>query len=58
MWTLSGKAKYSQLNFDSAVQCEDIRCVSKSRMGKYICAIDKVDMDEIKKGLKGLYKSE
>ena len=46
------KAKYAQLNFDSAVQCEDIRCVSKSRMGKYICAIDKVDMDEIKKRLK------
>lgn len=46
------KAKYSQLNYDSAVQCEDIRCVSKARMGKYICKIDDSDMSEIKKRIK------
>lgn len=46
------KAKYSQLNYDSAVQCEDIRCVSKARMGKYICKIDDSDMNEIKKRIK------
>ena len=46
------KSKYTQLNFDSSVQCEDIRCVSKSRMGKYICNIDSSDLYEIKKRLK------
>lgn len=46
------KSKYSKLNYDSAVQCEDIRSVSKSRMGKYICNIDTTDMDEIKKRLR------
>lgn len=46
------RTKYVQLNFDSAVQCEDIRSVSKARMGKYICTIDKKDMDELKKRLK------
>ena len=34
------------------VQCEDIRCVSKARMGKYICSIDTTDLNEIKKRLK------
>ena len=38
-----------KLNYDSAVQCEDIRSVSKARMGKYICKIDGIDMVEIKK---------
>jgi mRNA interferase MazF len=46
------KSKYNQLNYDSAVQCEDIRSVSKARMGKYICSIDTTDLDEIKKRLK------
>ena len=46
------KSKYIRLNFDSVVQCEDIRCVSKSRMGTYITSIDSSDMDEIKKRLK------
>ena len=46
------KSKYNNLNYDSAVQCEDIRCVSKARMGKYICSIDTTDLDEIKKRLK------
>lgn len=46
------KAKYSRLNYDSAVQCEDIRCVSKSRMGKFITKVTPEDMNEIKKRLK------
>ena len=46
------KSKYNQLNYDSAVQCEDIRCVSKARMGTYICSIDQVDLIEIKKRIK------
>lgn len=46
------KSKYNKLNYDSAVQCEDIRCVSKSRMGKYICSVDTIDLDEIKKRIK------
>lgn len=45
------KSKYTNLNYDSAVQCEDIRCVSKARMGKYITKIDIADMLEIKKRL-------
>ena len=46
------KSKYPQLNYDSAVQCEDIRCVSKSRMGRFITKIDANDLNEIKKRLK------
>lgn len=46
------KEKYQNLNYDSAVQCEDIRCVSKSRMGKFITKIDNDDMSEIRKRLK------
>ena len=46
------KSKYNSLTFDSAVQCEDIRCVSKSRMGKFITKIDPNDMKEIRKRLK------
>ncbi len=46
------KAKYNRLNYDSAVQCEDIRCVSKSRMGKFITKVRPEDMNEIKKRLK------
>lgn len=46
------KSKYNMLNFDSAVQCEDIRCVSKARMGKYICSIQDDDLNEIKKRIK------
>lgn len=46
------KAKYNRLNYDSAVQCEDIRCVSKSRMGKFITKVRPKDMNEIKKRLK------
>ena len=46
------KEKYSKLNFDSAVQCEDMRCVSKARFGKFICMIDTYDLGEIKKRIK------
>ena len=46
------RAKYNKLTCDSVVQCEDIRCVSKSRMGKFITKIDLGDMNEIKKRLK------
>lgn len=46
------KAKYNRLNYDSAVQCEDIRCVSKSRMGRFITKVSPDDMNEIKKRLK------
>ena len=46
------KAKYNRLNYDSAVQWEDIRCVSKSRMGKFITKVRPEDMNEIKKRLK------
>ena len=46
------KSKYHKLNYDSVVQCEDIRCVSKSRMGKYIDKVSPDDMNEIKKRIK------
>ena len=46
------KSKYNKLNFDSAIQCEDIRSVSKARMGRYICKVDIADMDEIRKRIK------
>ncbi len=46
------KSKYNKLNYDSAIQCEDIRSVSKARLGKYICKVDIDDMDEIKKRIK------
>lgn len=46
------KSKYTYLNYDSAVQCEDIRCVSKARMGRYICSIDEVDLGELRKRIK------
>lgn len=46
------KSKYTALNHDSAIQCEDIRSVSKSRMGKFITKVDNTDMNEIKKRLK------
>lgn len=46
------KSKYSKLAFDSAVQCEDIRCVSKARLCTYVCNIDPKDMKEISKKIK------
>ena len=46
------KSKYTALKCDSAVQCEDIKCISKARMGKFITKIDADDMSEIRKRLK------
>ena len=46
------KSKYNKLNYDSAVQCEDIRCVSKTRLGQFVCKIDATDLVEIRKRLK------
>lgn len=46
------KADYPKLSCDSAVQCEDIRCVSKARLCKYICNTKPDDMRGIKKRLK------
>lgn len=46
------QSKYNELNFDSAIQCEDIRCISKSRIGKYICQVTNEDLNEIRKRLK------
>ena len=46
------KEKYHKLNYDSVVQCEDIRCVSKARLGTFITKISKEDLMENKKRLK------
>lgn len=46
------KSKYNKLKFDSVAQCEDIRCVSKARLGKYITKLDNEDMDGIRKRIK------
>ena len=44
-------SKYN-LKFDSMVQCEDLRCISKIRLGTYIDHVDTSDMQNIKKRLK------
>ena len=46
------KSKYEALHYDSVIQCEDIRCVSKARMGKFITKISPDDMAEIKKRIR------
>lgn len=46
------KSKYPKLSFDSAVQCEDIRCISKARLSKYICNVTIEDMKNIRKRIK------
>lgn len=46
------KADYPKLSCDSAVQCEDIRCISKARLCNYICNTKPEDMKKIKKRLK------
>ena len=46
------KSKYTKLTYDSAVQCEDIRCVSKSRLCTYIGHVQPEDMKEIKLKIK------
>ena len=45
------KTKY-KLNHNSAVQCEDIRCISKIRLGRYIDHVDQQDMKNISKRIK------
>lgn len=45
------KAKY-QLKHDSIVQCEDIRIVSKARVGNVIGFVDSEDMKSINKRIK------
>ena len=46
------KTNYPNLSFDSVVQCEDIRCVSKARLSTYVCNVSQDDMAQIKKRLK------
>lgn len=46
------KSKYPKLAHDSAVQCEDIRCISKARISTFVCNTDPKDMSQIKKRLK------
>lgn len=46
------RSKYIRLNHDSAIQCEDIRVVSKTRLGKFICFVERDDMKEISKRIK------
>jgi mRNA interferase MazF len=46
------KSKYTKLNYDSAVQCEDIKVVSKSRLGGFICFVEPEDMKSIRKKIK------
>ncbi len=46
------KSKYTKLNHDSAIQCEDIRVVSKSRLGDLVCFVDDIEMKKINKRLK------
>ena len=46
------KSVYKKLSYDSAVQCEDIRNVSKVRLCTYIDHVDPSDMIAIKKRIK------
>lgn len=46
------KSKYPKLDYDSAIQCEDIRCISKARIATFVCNTDPKDMSQIKKRLK------
>ena len=47
------RSKYPFLRFDSAVQCEDIRVISKARIGSIIGSItDPIDQQNIEKRLK------
>lgn len=45
-------SNYTGLSFDSVVQCEDIRSVSKARLGNFLDTVAKEDMDEINKRLR------
>lgn len=44
-------SKYGGLTFDSVVQCEDIRSVSKARLGNLLDTVTEEDMREINKRL-------
>jgi mRNA interferase MazF len=47
------KKDYPALDYDSCVQCEDIKVISKARLGKHICSVKKdPDMKSIRKRLK------
>ena len=46
------KSRYKKLKFNSCVQCEDIKVISKARLGTLICKVEKNDMKQIKKRLK------
>lgn len=47
------KSNYPKLQYDSSVQCEDIKVVSKARLGEYICSVKAdPDMKQIRKRLK------
>ena len=46
------KSDYPKLTCDSAIQCEDIRCVSKARLTTFVTNIDPKDMSQIKKRLR------
>lgn len=50
------KSKYPNLKYDSAIMCEDVKIISKTRLGAYICTIsDKNDRNNIKKRLKYVF---
>ena len=46
------KSKYSFLRLDSIVQCEDMRIVSKARIGNVLGFISKTDLQSIEKRIK------
>jgi len=46
------RSQRNKLKYNSAVQCEDIRVVSKSRLGNFIGFIDRADMKEVSKRIK------
>lgn len=45
------QSNYSGLTYDSIVQCEDIRVVSKARLGNLLDTVSAIDMKEIDKRL-------
>ncbi len=48
------KSKYKKLNFDSVIQPEDMRVVSKDRLGNFIGFIDNTDMKKIETRMKDI----
>jgi len=50
------KIKYPKLAYDSCIQFEDVRVVSKARLGQYICEVtDSNDVKNIKKRIKEIF---